>query len=93
MAHARMLARTGIIQKQEAAEIIKGLLEIKLEIEEGRFPFSIEFEDIHRNIEKRLFEKIGLVAGKLHTAQPERPSGPGPAPSREAEDFQSGLEN
>ncbi|KXG75677.1 Argininosuccinate lyase [Fervidicola ferrireducens] len=69
MAHARMLAKTGIISKQEAAEIIRGLLEIKLEIERGQFPFTFELEDIHMHIEKRLFEKIGPVAGKLHTAR------------------------
>ncbi|ADL06948.1 argininosuccinate lyase [Thermosediminibacter oceani] len=69
MAHARMLARAGIIPKEEAAEIIKGLLEIKLEIERGEFPFTCELEDIHMHVESRLFEKIGPVAGKLHTAR------------------------
>ncbi|KYO68055.1 argininosuccinate lyase [Thermovenabulum gondwanense] len=69
MAHARMLAKTGIISKEEAAQIIKGLLEIKAEIENGMFEYTVELEDIHMHIEKRLFEKIGTVAGKLHTAR------------------------
>ncbi|TYP50344.1 argininosuccinate lyase [Thermosediminibacter litoriperuensis] len=69
MAHARMLARAGIIPKEEAAQIIKGLLEIKLEIERGEFPFTCELEDIHMHVESRLFEKIGPVAGMLHTAR------------------------
>lgn len=69
MAHARMLAKTGIISKEDAALIIKGLLEIKLEIEEGNFEFTSELEDIHMHIESRLTEKIGPVAGKLHTAR------------------------
>jgi len=69
MAHARMLAKTGIISKEEAAQIIKGLLEIKMEIERDEFEFTYELEDIHMHIEKRLFEKVGAVAGKLHTAR------------------------
>ncbi|WP_422448576.1 argininosuccinate lyase [Thermoanaerobacterium sp. DL9XJH110] len=69
IAHARMLAKTGIISKEEAAIIIKGLLEIKIEIEEGSFNFTPWLEDIHMHIENRLFEKIGPVAGKLHTAR------------------------
>lgn len=69
MAHARMLAKTGIISKEDAALIIKGLLEIKLEIEEGNFEFTSKLEDIHMHIESRLTEKIGPVAGKLHTAR------------------------
>ncbi|MDI3481424.1 MAG: argininosuccinate lyase [Tepidanaerobacteraceae bacterium] len=69
MAHARMLAKTGIISKEDAALIINGLLEIKLEIEEGNFEFTSNLEDIHMHIENRLTEKIGPVAGKLHTAR------------------------
>jgi argininosuccinate lyase len=69
MAHARMLAKQGIIGKSEAEAIIKGLNSIRKEIERGKFQFRIELEDIHMNIEARLFEKIGDVAGKLHTAR------------------------
>lgn len=69
IAHAKMLGRTGIIQKIESDRIVKGLKEIQREIETGAFPFREEYEDIHLNIEKRLIEKIGEVGGKLHTAR------------------------
>lgn len=69
IAHAKMLAKQGIISQKEAELIISGLISIKEEIEKGEFPFKIELEDIHMNIESRLFEKIGEVAGKLHTAR------------------------
>jgi argininosuccinate lyase len=69
IAHARMLAKQGIIAESEAETIIKGLNSIRKEIERGKFQFKTELEDIHMNIEARLFEKIGEVAGKLHTAR------------------------
>jgi len=69
IAHARMLAKQGIIANKEAEAIIKGLHSIRKEIEQGKFHFKTELEDIHMNIEARLFEKIGDVAGKLHTAR------------------------
>jgi len=69
IAHARMLAKQGIIAESDAKAIIKGLQSIREEIEQGKFPFSTELEDIHMNIEARLFGKIGDVAGKLHTAR------------------------
>jgi argininosuccinate lyase len=69
IAHARMLAKQEIIAGSEAVAIIKGLNSIRKEIERGKFQFKTEFEDIHMNIEARLFEKIGDVAGKLHTAR------------------------
>jgi argininosuccinate lyase len=69
IAHARMLSRQEIITAGEAEAIVKGLNSIRKEIERGRFQFRIELEDIHMNIEARLFEKIGDVAGKLHTAR------------------------
>lgn len=69
IAHARMLAKCGIISKEDAALIIKGLVEIKIEIEEGNFEFTSKLEDIHMHIENRLFQKIGPVAGRLHTAR------------------------
>ncbi|OGN97629.1 MAG: argininosuccinate lyase [Chloroflexi bacterium RBG_13_51_36] len=69
IAHARMLAKQEIIAGGEAAVIIKGLDSIRKEIERGRFQFRTELEDIHMNIEARLFEKIGETAGKLHTAR------------------------
>jgi len=69
IAHAKMLSKQGIITESDAESIIAGLTSIRVEIEQGRFPFKTEFEDIHMNIEARLFEKIGDVAGKLHTAR------------------------
>jgi argininosuccinate lyase len=69
IAHARMLAKQGIITESDAKTIIAGLNSIREEIDQGKFPFNTELEDIHMNIEARLFEKIGDVAGKLHTAR------------------------
>ncbi|MBI1987903.1 MAG: argininosuccinate lyase [Nitrospinae bacterium] len=69
IAHTRMLAKVGILTEEEAKAIVRGLLEIQQEIEAGSFPFSLELEDIHMNIERRLAERIGPVAGKLHTAR------------------------
>ena len=68
-AHARMLARQGIISEQDAEAIVKGLREIEKEIEEGKFQFKTELEDIHMNIEARLTEKIGQAGARLHTAR------------------------
>jgi argininosuccinate lyase len=64
-----MLAKQKIILQEEAETIKNGLLEILSEIKEGRFSYKIEDEDIHMAIEKRLTEKVGSVAGKLHTAR------------------------
>ncbi len=69
IAHARMLAKQGIITESDAKAIIAGLNSIREEIDQGKFPFNTELEDIHMNIEAQLFEKIGDVAGKLHTAR------------------------
>ncbi len=69
IAHAEMLGATGILQPKESAAIIGGLKKILQEIEAGNFPFRTEFEDIHMNIEARLKEMLGDVAGKLHTAR------------------------
>jgi argininosuccinate lyase len=69
IAHARMLAKQGIIAGSEAETIIKGLTSIRKKIERGKFQFKTELEDIHMNIEAGLFEKIGDAAGKLHTAR------------------------
>jgi argininosuccinate lyase len=69
IAHARMLGETGIITREEAAQIMAGLEELRQEIEAGKVQFSVEAEDIHMNIEMLLTEKIGAVAKKLHTAR------------------------
>jgi len=69
IAHAKMLARQGIILEKEAEIITDGLASIAEEIEQGKFQFDPELEDIHMNIEARLIEKVGEVGGKLHTAR------------------------
>ncbi len=69
IAHARMLARQGIIAEEEAQAIIEGLEGIRDDVETGRLQFKPELEDIHMNIETALAERIGPVAGKLHTAR------------------------
>ncbi len=69
IAHAKMLAKQGIISPEEAKAINRGLTSIRKEIEQGKFQFKPELEDIHMNIEARLIEKVGEVGGKLHTAR------------------------
>ena len=69
IAHARMLAKQNVITDEDAKLILIGLNNIRQEIEEGSFHWKEELEDLHMNIESRLFEKIGDVAGKLHTGR------------------------
>jgi argininosuccinate lyase len=68
-AHARMLAVQGIISKEDADAILKGLDAVGREIAEGKFVFKRALEDIHLNIEARLLEIAGPAAGRLHTAR------------------------
>jgi argininosuccinate lyase len=68
-AHVAMLGATGIITPAEATKIARGLDKVAAEIAKGDFTFSPKLEDIHLNIESRLTELIGPVAGKLHTAR------------------------
>ncbi|MBI1236160.1 MAG: argininosuccinate lyase [Alphaproteobacteria bacterium] len=69
IAHARMLAATGIISSEDAAKIEQGLIQIRGEIELGEMQWSKALEDVHMNIEARLKEIIGTPAGRLHTAR------------------------
>jgi argininosuccinate lyase len=69
LAHARMLARVGILDDDELAELERGLAEVRAEIEGGRFDVRDDDEDIHMAIERRLTEIVGPVGGKLHTAR------------------------
>jgi len=69
IAHCAMLAETGIVSAQDAQAIAQGLDTILSEIEAGSFKFSRALEDIHMNIEARLADLIGPVAGRLHTAR------------------------
>ena len=68
-AHAAMLAAQGILSNKDAEAIGEGLLTVLSEIEGGNFPFRVELEDIHMNVEARLKEIIGEPAGRLHTAR------------------------
>ena len=69
IAHAKMLKKIKLLNETEEQKIISGLKIIQKEIEENKFIFKIELEDIHMNIESRLHELIGEIAGKLHTAR------------------------
>jgi argininosuccinate lyase len=69
IAHARMLAHVGIITDAEAAQIVSGLEQIRAEIDQGDFNWSVGLEDIHMNIEARLIERIGETGKKLHTGR------------------------
>jgi argininosuccinate lyase len=68
-AHAKMLAKVGLINGSELEQILVGLTEIEAEIESNTFVFRPELEDIHMNIEKNLVEKVGQAGEKLHTAR------------------------
>ena len=69
LAHAKMLAKQGIISSEDAAQINQGLQTIEQEITEEKFPWDPVLEDLHMNIESRLHQLIGAVAGRLHTAR------------------------
>ncbi|QJA06316.1 argininosuccinate lyase [Thermosulfurimonas marina] len=69
LAHLEALKRAGVVTEEEAERIARGLSEIEAEIREGRFVFRAELEDVHMNIEAALREKIGPLAGKLHTGR------------------------
>ena len=68
-AHARMLARQGVISEEDAGAIVAGLAAVRGEIESGVFPWRDELEDLHMNVETRLHELIGEPAARLHTAR------------------------
>ncbi len=68
-AHATMLAKQGIISGEDLTAIISGLDQVKSEIEDGSFNFSVELEDIHMNIEARLKELAGDAGARLHTGR------------------------
>jgi argininosuccinate lyase len=69
IAHVTMLGEEGIISSDESQEIIRGLGEIEKEFENGTIALDWELEDIHTVIENRLKEKIGEVAGKVHSGR------------------------
>ena len=69
IAHVRGLGKQGIIPVADCELIEKTLKEILTDIEDGKITFSIEYEDIHMNIEKILIDRIGNVGKKLHTGR------------------------
>jgi argininosuccinate lyase len=68
-AHARMLRAIGVLSRDEHAAIDRGLREIRRELDKGEFAVDPGDEDIHMAVERRLGEKVGEVAGKLHTGR------------------------
>jgi len=69
IAHARMLARAGIVSDAEAGQLVKGLEQVVHELESGALALDPALEDVHTNVERRLYELVGPVAGKLHTGR------------------------
>ena len=69
LAHVQMLGQTGILSLEEAEQIQDGLKALLRDLEAGELHFDIANEDIHMNMEVLLIEKIGSLAGKLHTAR------------------------
>jgi argininosuccinate lyase len=69
VAHAKMLAKQGIISKNDEKIIVQALMDILSDIEEGKFIFKSEDEDIHMAIEKALIERAGKAGGKLHAGR------------------------
>ena len=67
--HTQMLMNQKIIPIKEGEKIISGLNKIKSQIDKGKFIFQEKFEDIHLNVEKKLFDIIGPSAGYMHTAR------------------------
>ena len=69
IAHCEMLVAQKILKPDEGQKITQGLAAVLEEIESGKFVFRTDLEDIHMNVESRLKDLIGDVAGKLHTAR------------------------
>ncbi|MGB7536718.1 MAG: lyase family protein, partial [Azonexus sp.] len=69
LAHARMLAKQGIIAAADLADIERGMSIVTEEIESGKFAWSLDLEDVHLNIEKRLTALVGDAGKRLHTGR------------------------
>jgi argininosuccinate lyase len=69
LAHAKMLARQGIIPQDDLAAIERGMAQVAAEIEAGRFDWNLDDEDVHLNIEKRLTALVGDAGKRLHTGR------------------------
>ncbi len=69
LAHARMLAATGVLTAQDLADIERGMAAIRAEIAAGTFAWSVDLEDVHLNIERRLTALVGDAGKRLHTGR------------------------
>jgi len=69
IAHVRMLANQGLISPEESEAIVGELQKIREEIEEGKFEWKEEYEDVHLNVEAALIERLGEIGAKLHTGR------------------------
>jgi argininosuccinate lyase len=69
IAHCKAMERAGVFTTRETEALIRGLKAVNLELDEGRFSFTAEDEDIHMAVERRLTELIGPLGGKLHTGR------------------------
>ena len=69
LAHARMLGAVGVLTRDDLSAIERGMAAIRAEIADGTFAWSIDFEDVHLNIEKRLIALVGDAGKRLHTAR------------------------
>src|SRR5437667_436252 len=74
LAHARMLAACGILSRRDLTAIERGLARVGREIDRGRFKWSLEAEDVHFNIERRLTALVGEAGKRLHTARSRAPA-------------------
>lgn len=69
VAHAKMLAKAGILTADDVSQILDGLESIRQDIQDGKFEWSVELEDVHMNIEAALTSRIGDIGKKLHTGR------------------------
>lgn len=69
LAHAQMLQQSGVLSEDDLAAIRQGMAEILAEIEAGKIEWSLDLEDVHMNIERRLTDKIGDAGKRLHTGR------------------------
>ena len=69
IAHARMLARQGILTPARGEQLVKALEQVAHELETGALELDPALEDVHTNVERRLFALVGPLAGKLHTGR------------------------
>ncbi|MBH2373548.1 argininosuccinate lyase [Neisseria meningitidis] len=69
LAHAQMLTRSGVLSENDLTDIRRGMAEILEEIRSGKIEWSLDLEDVHMNIERRLTDKIGDAGKRLHTGR------------------------